>query len=75
MHNELAVSVLDLVGMQPKEKAGRAIARSVDLAQRGEQLGYKRYWLAEHHSILGAGLLSYSGTHWACRGGDEVRFA
>ena len=53
MHNELAVSVLDLVGMQPKEKAGRAIARSVDLAQRAEQLGYKRYWLAEHHSILG----------------------
>ena len=53
MHNELAVSVLDLVGMRPKEKAGRAIARSVDLAQRAEQLGYKRYWLAEHHSILG----------------------
>src|ERR1700691_1433265 len=53
MHNELAVSVLDLVGMRPTEKPGDAIARSVDLAQHAEQLGYKRYWLAEHHSISG----------------------
>ncbi len=51
--NDLAVSVLDLVGMRPNETAGSAIARSVDLAQHVEQLGYKRYWLAEHHSIQG----------------------
>jgi len=31
----------------------RAIARSVELARRVEQLGYKRYWVAEHHSIQG----------------------
>jgi len=49
----LAVSVLDLVGMRPGEGAGSAIARSVDLAQHVEQLGYQRYWLAEHHSIAG----------------------
>src|SRR5271167_967356 len=53
MRNELAVSVLDLVGMRAGEPAGSAIARSVDLAQHVEQLGYKRYWLAEHHSIPG----------------------
>src|SRR6202166_2581291 len=53
MGNELAVSVLDLVGMRVGESAGGAIARSVDLAQHVEQLGYKRYWLAEHHSIPG----------------------
>ena len=35
------------------EPAGNAIARSVELAQHVEQLGYKRYWLAEHHSIQG----------------------
>jgi luciferase family oxidoreductase group 1 len=50
---ELAVSVLDLVGMRTGEFAGSAIARSVKLAQYVEQLGYKRYWLAEHHSIPG----------------------
>jgi len=53
MRKELAVSVLDLVGMRAGESAGSAIARSVDLAQHVEQLGYKRYWLAEHHSISG----------------------
>jgi luciferase family oxidoreductase group 1 len=53
MRNGLAVSVLDLVGMRAGEPAGSAIARSVDLAQHVEQWGYKRYWLAEHHSILG----------------------
>jgi luciferase family oxidoreductase group 1 len=49
----LAVSVLDLVGMRSGEPVGRAIARSVDLARHVERLGYKRYWLAEHHSISG----------------------
>ena len=53
MGNGLAVSVLDLVGMRAGESAGSAIARSVDLAQHVEHWGYKRYWLAEHHSISG----------------------
>jgi luciferase family oxidoreductase group 1 len=53
MGNGLAISVLDLVGMRAGESASSAIARSVDLAQHVEQWGYKRYWLAEHHSISG----------------------
>src|SRR5450755_1414421 len=53
MSKRVAVSVLDLVGMRPGEGAGSAIARSVDLAQHVEALGYERYWLAEHHSIAG----------------------
>src|SRR5260370_1405325 len=53
MDKGLAVSVLDLVGTRAGERAGSAIARSVNLAQRVEQMGYKRYWLAEHHSISG----------------------
>jgi luciferase family oxidoreductase group 1 len=51
--NGLVVSVLDLVGMYTGEPAGSAIARSVDLAQHVERLGYTRFWLAEHHSIEG----------------------
>lgn len=47
------VSVLDLVGMRPGESPGPAIARSVDLAQHAEAWGYRRFWLAEHHSIEG----------------------
>src|SRR5258708_5943298 len=53
MGHGLAFSVLDLVGMRAGEPAGSAIARSVDLAQHVEQWGYKRYWLAEHHSSSG----------------------
>src|SRR3979490_3125872 len=39
--------------MHAGEPAGSAIARSVDLAQHAERLGYTRFWLAEHHSIEG----------------------
>jgi luciferase family oxidoreductase group 1 len=49
----LPVSVLDLVGMRPSESAGAAVARSVDLAQHVETFGYRRFWLAEHHSMEG----------------------
>src|SRR5246127_4201795 len=53
MADQLAISVLDLVGMHTGESAGSAIARSVDLAQHVERWGYRRFWLAEHHSIDG----------------------
>ncbi|HVT99366.1 MAG TPA: LLM class flavin-dependent oxidoreductase [Acidobacteriaceae bacterium] len=49
----LPVSILDLVSMRPGEHPGTAIARSVDLAQHAESWGYRRFWLAEHHSIAG----------------------
>ena len=49
----LPVSVLDLVGMRLGETPAPAIARSVDLARHAEQWGYRRFWLAEHHSIEG----------------------
>lgn len=49
----LAISILDLVGMKADEGPGEAIARSVDLAHHAEQWGYRRFWLAEHHSIPG----------------------
>ena len=39
--------------MRTGESAGSAIGRSVALAKFAEQWGYRRYWLAEHHSIEG----------------------
>jgi luciferase family oxidoreductase group 1 len=53
MDSNLNVSALDLVGMRTGESVGGAIARSVDLAQHLERLQYRRFWLAEHHSIPG----------------------
>lgn len=52
-NQSLPVSVLDLVPTLPNEPPGSAIARSIELARHVEQLGYKRYWVAEHHSIRG----------------------
>ena len=49
----LEVSVLDLIATRAGEPANSAIALSVELARHAEQLGYKRFWVAEHHSIPG----------------------
>lgn len=53
MNNGFALSVLDLVATHAGDSPGSAIARSVDLARHVEALGYKRFWLGEHHSIEG----------------------
>ena len=47
------ISILDLVGMHPGETPAPAIARTIDLARNAEQWSYRRFWLAEHHSIEG----------------------
>ena len=49
----IAVSVLDLVGMRGGESVGSAVGRAVDLARHVEGWGYRRFWMAEHHSIAG----------------------
>jgi alkanesulfonate monooxygenase SsuD/methylene tetrahydromethanopterin reductase-like flavin-dependent oxidoreductase (luciferase family) len=43
------LSVLDLVPIASGSNPGEAVGRSVDLARRAEELGYRRYWFAEHH--------------------------
>lgn len=46
----MKLSVLDLVAVGEGFTAGQAIQNSVELAQKAEQLGYERYWFAEHHN-------------------------
>jgi len=48
-----AVSVLDLVPIVAGKTATDSFRTSLDLAQRVERWGYKRYWLAEHHNMAG----------------------
>ncbi|MGW9300788.1 LLM class flavin-dependent oxidoreductase [Streptomyces cyaneofuscatus] len=43
------LAVLDLVPVSTGTTAGQALRNSLDLARRAEQLGYSRYWFAEHH--------------------------
>jgi luciferase family oxidoreductase group 1 len=46
-------SVLDLSPILEGGDAGQALRNSIDLAQHAEQLGFDRYWLAEHHNMPG----------------------
>ena len=46
-------SILDLVPITEGSDAGQAFRNTLGLAQLGERLGYRRYWLAEHHNMPG----------------------
>lgn len=46
-----ALSVLDLVPVRTGQTSAQAVAASLDLAQRADELGYRRYWFAEHHNM------------------------
>lgn len=49
----IPVSVLDLSPIVQGGSAGDALANSLDLARHAERLGYRRFWLAEHHNMPG----------------------
>lgn len=46
-------SILDLCPICEGGTAADALRDSLDLAQRAEAWGYRRYWLAEHHGMPG----------------------
>ncbi|HEY0413747.1 MAG TPA: LLM class flavin-dependent oxidoreductase [Allosphingosinicella sp.] len=46
-------SVLDLAPVAEGGDAGGALRNALDLAQHAERLGYRRFWMAEHHSMPG----------------------
>lgn len=46
-------SVLDLSPIPEGSNAGAALSNSRELAKHAESCGYQRYWLAEHHNMLG----------------------
>src|SRR5580692_3474344 len=54
MHSagRIPFSVLDLSPIT-RGDAGRSLRNSLDLAQHAERWGFRRYWLAEHHSMPG----------------------
>lgn len=46
-------SILDLSPISEGFTAADALANSLELAQQADTLGYRRYWLAEHHNMIG----------------------
>lgn len=48
--NKLKVSALNLVPIREGQDDSDALNDMIDLAQHLEQVGYERYWIAEHHN-------------------------
>lgn len=49
----IPLSVLDLSPILEGSDAAQSFRNSVSLAQHAERLGYRRFWLAEHHGMPG----------------------
>ncbi|MDQ6804721.1 MAG: LLM class flavin-dependent oxidoreductase [Actinomycetota bacterium] len=50
---ELPISVLDQSPIPEGLSGAAALRNSIDLARLAEELGYRRYWVAEHHGTPG----------------------
>lgn len=48
-----AYSLLDLAIITENSNAREALHNARDLAQHAEALGYRRFWMAEHHNMTG----------------------
>lgn len=47
------LSLLELASVREGDSVGTTLANSVAYARHAEQLGFKRFWLAEHHNMEG----------------------
>jgi luciferase family oxidoreductase group 1 len=53
MKPQIPFSILDLAPILKDSTAAQAFRNTLDLARHAETWDYKRYWLAEHHSMPG----------------------
>jgi luciferase family oxidoreductase group 1 len=53
MASTLKLGVLDQSPIPDGRPAGAALRNSIDLARLADELGYHRYWVAEHHGTPG----------------------
>lgn len=53
LRDSIAWSVLDLATIADGKTAADSFHNSLQLAKYAEQLGYTRYWFAEHHNMAG----------------------
>ena len=51
--SDIPISVLDLSPINEGSTPAESLRNSLSLAQHTERLGFKRFWLAEHHNMTG----------------------
>jgi luciferase family oxidoreductase group 1 len=49
----LPLSILDLVPVREGQTPAEALPTALDLARHAEKWGYRRFWVAEHHNMVG----------------------
>lgn len=52
-HTRVPLSVLDLAPVGAGQTSTESLGASLALARRTEELGYRRFWVAEHHNMPG----------------------
>ena len=62
-YRPLQLSVVDQSPVREGGTGGDALRETIDLAIATESMGYKRYWVAEHHNLS-----NFAGT---CRNPDD----
>lgn len=65
----MRISILEQSPISSNQSAKDALYESMNLAQAGEEFGYTRYWIAEHHDLPGLAcpapevMLGFIGAH------------
>ena len=49
---KIPISILELASVGQDVTIEETFKKSLDLAQKAEEFGYKRFWLAEHHNMV-----------------------
>lgn len=52
MQRNIPYSILELASVASGSTPGEVFEKSLDLAQKAEEFGYRRFWLAEHHNMI-----------------------
>ena len=65
-------SILDLAHVVEGATPADALHNSLDLARHAERLGYHRFWLAEHHNMVGIASAATSVAIGYVAGGTET---
>jgi luciferase family oxidoreductase group 1 len=68
----IPVSILDLAMVPQGATPREALHRSLDLARHAEGWGYRRFWVAEHHNMIGVASAATSVVIGYIAGGTET---
>src|SRR5260221_11502747 len=72
--SQVSLSVLDLVPIRAGGSTAEALRNSLAVARHVEKLGFKRFWLAEHHNMDGGARSATAGFIGdVARGASRIR--